>query len=75
MLHILWRYLLFCLQVRDQVALLTDSLILREMAEELQRESRGGGGGGGERVKSELVRQLGEDVEEEEEHSFQSVLK
>ena len=60
--------------MRDQVPLLTDSLILREMAEELQRESRGGGVGG-ERVKSELVRQLGEDVEEEEEHSFQSVLK
>ena len=62
------------MQVRDQVPLLTDSLILREMAEELQRESRGGGGGG-ERVKSELVKQFSEDIEEEEEHSFQSVLK
>ena len=61
------------MQDRVQVPLLTDSLILREMAEELQRGPRGGGGG--ERVKPELVKQLSEDIEDEGDHSFQSVLK
>ena len=64
-------------QVRDQVPLLTDSLVLREMAEELQRGPRGVGGGERERERgrSELVKQASEDVEEEEDHSFHSVLK
>lgn len=61
------------MQVRDQVPLLTDPLILREMAEELQRGPQAGAGG--ERAKPESGNHLSEDVEEEEDHSFQSVLK
>lgn len=67
------------IQIRDQVHLLTDSLILREMAEELQRGfSGGGGGGGGGGGKPVLTKQFSEEVlidEEEGDHSFQSVLK
>ena len=68
-------------QIRDQVHLLTDSLILREMAEELQRGPLGGGGGGaggGGGGKPVLNKQLSEDTlinEEEGDHSFQRVLK
>ena len=62
--------------MRTQVPLLTDSLILREMAEELQREPRGGG----ERVRAPgLIKQwseeLGIEETQEEHHSFHSVLK
>ncbi|CAI8036576.1 Sodium leak channel non-selective protein [Geodia barretti] len=65
-------------KIRDQVHPLTDSLILREMAEELQRGPHGGGGGGGGGGKSLLSKQLSEEMlinEEEGDHSFQSVLK
>ena len=60
------------LQVRHKVSSLTDPLVLREMAEELQRGPRGGGGG-----RTELVKQLSEDLEErlEGDHSFHSVVK
>ena len=70
-----------CVQVRDQVHLLTDSLILREMAEELQRgHHSGAGGGAGVGGKPGLNKQLSketliDETEEEEDHSFHSVLK
>ena len=64
--------------MRDQVHLSTDPLILREMAEELQRGPRAGGGGGGGGGGRGLSKQLSEErlVDEEQgDHSFQSVLK
>ena len=63
-----------CLQERESCSLASDSLMLREMAEELLRECRQGGGGAG-RGEGGGAEGKGELTPENLRHNFQSVLK